>query len=252
VKRKVFWVVLVVIILQSLAGCVSQPKYSDYVGLSQETALMEVNRKKKTNTILIIINWATAGYTTFWIASVIDTIRLVSFSGDFKRVESQIKATPPGLLVGQVAAVPGGESVQRTELTNTAGLDTKKLDNAIINASSVLSERIPRDTTIAVLSVSATNRNTSEYIIGEVEYNLVNSGRFKIVDRRRLDQIRSEQNFQISGEVRDDSAVSIGNMLGANIVITGEITGSGSRQRLMLKALDVQTAQITVIAREDL
>jgi len=90
------------------------------------------------------------------------------------------------------------------------------------------------------------------YNIGELEYNLVNSGRFRIVDRRRLDQIRNEQNFQLSGDVDDNSAVSIGNMLGANIVITGEITGSGSNQRLIIKALDVRTGQIISMAREQL
>jgi hypothetical protein len=39
-------------------------------------------------------------------------------------------------------------------------------------------------------------------------------------------------------------------MLGANIVITGGLTGSGSSQRLTLKALNVQSAQIMAMARE--
>ena len=66
----------------------------------------------------------------------------------------------------------------------------------------------------------------------------------------RLDQIRSEQNFQISGDVDDDSAISIGNMLGANIVITGDISSVGGVNRLVLRALDVRTAQILTMARE--
>jgi len=115
-----------------------------------------------------------------------------------------------------------------------------------------MAEKITRNSIIAILSVYSSDRNTSEYIIGELEYNFVNSGKFKIVDRRRLDQIRTEQNFQMSGEVSDASAVSIGNMLGANIVITGEITGTGSNQNLILKALDVKTAQIIAMTREQL
>jgi hypothetical protein len=39
-------------------------------------------------------------------------------------------------------------------------------------------------------------------------------------------------------------------MLGANIVITGSISGAGTIQRLTIKALDVQTAQILTMARE--
>jgi hypothetical protein len=43
---------------------------------------------------------------------------------------------------------------------------------------------------------------------------------------------------------------SIGNMLGASIVITGNINGTGSSRRLTLKALDVETAEIVSTARE--
>jgi hypothetical protein len=127
---------------------------------------------------------------------------------------------------------------------------TQKMSEAITKSSLEMAERMPSDSTIAILNVFSTNRDTSEYIIGELEYNFVNSGKFRIVDRRRLDQIRVETNFQMSGEVSDDSAISIGNMLGANIVITGEITGIGSNQRLILKALDVRTAQIIAMTRE--
>jgi hypothetical protein len=70
------------------------------------------------------------------------------------------------------------------------------------------------------------------------------------VDRRRLDQIRQEQSFQLSGDVDDRSAISIGNLLEANIVITGNVSGTGTNQWLSLKALDVKTAQILAMARE--
>jgi hypothetical protein len=54
----------------------------------------------------------------------------------------------------------------------------------------------------------------------------------------------------MSGEVDDDSAVSIGNMLGASIVITGNISDSGTTQYMNLKALDVKSARIITMARE--
>jgi TolB-like protein len=54
----------------------------------------------------------------------------------------------------------------------------------------------------------------------------------------------------MSGEVSDDSAVTIGNMLGANIVIVGTISTSGSRGRITIRALDAKTAQIVTMVRE--
>jgi hypothetical protein len=133
-----------------------------------------------------------------------------------------------------------------------SSLTQTKINDAVAKASETMAQTIPRGSVIAVLSVYSSDGSMAEYVIGELEYNLVNSGQFKIVDRRRLDQIRIEQNFQISGEVSDDSAVSIGNILGANIVITGEMTGIGSSQRLSLKALDVKTAQIISMSRVEM
>jgi hypothetical protein len=66
----------------------------------------------------------------------------------------------------------------------------------------------------------------------------------------RLEQIRMEQNFQLSGEVSDDSAVSIGGMLGAGVVIVGTVNTDGSTGRITVRALDTQTAQIITMARE--
>jgi len=158
-----------------------------------------------------------------------------------------------GMLAANFQTVKASGNV--VQYTSQDGLNSsiqKKLSGAIANASTEMAGKIPKDSIIAILSVYSSDKNTSEYIIGELEYTFVNTGKFKIVDRRRLDQIRTEQNFQLSGDVSDSSAVSIGNMLGANIVITGEMSGVGSTQRLVLKALDVRTAQIISMSRKEL
>jgi hypothetical protein len=151
-------------------------------------------------------------------------------------------------IIGNFQKITATADVVLYSRSTTAGV-TRRMTETITSLSGEIAENLPRGSTIAVLSVFSDDRNISEYIIGELEYNLVNSGRFTVVDRRRLDQIRNEQNFQMSGDVSDDSAISIGYMLGANIVITGEITGVGSNQRLILKALDVRTAQIITMVR---
>jgi hypothetical protein len=86
---------------------------------------------------------------------------------------------------------------------------------------------------------------------GTLEFQLVASRKFSIVNRSALDAVRAEQNFQLSGDVSDESAVSIGQMLGASIVIIGNVTPVGANQRLSLSALDVRTAEIVTMARED-
>jgi hypothetical protein len=109
---------------------------------------------------------------------------------------------------------------------------------------------MPKESIVAVLNIASADIESAEFVVDELAYVIVNQGDFKVVDRKSLDAIRNEQNFQTTGEVDDDSAVSIGKLLGANIVITGSITGIGSTRRLRLKALDVTTAQILAMASE--
>lgn len=127
---------------------------------------------------------------------------------------------------------------------------TTGMEGAIIGAYNSLQNALPNNVTVAVLSISSQDHDMATFVINELEFQLVNSRQFKVVDRKTLDAIRSEQNFQSSGDVDDTSAVSIGKMLGANIVITGSIFIMGTTQRLVLKALDVQTAQIVTMSRE--
>jgi curli biogenesis system outer membrane secretion channel CsgG len=75
---------------------------------------------------------------------------------------------------------------------------------------------------------------------------------FIIIDRIQLDKIRLEQNFQLSREVEDETAVSIGKLVGADIIITGSITRTGALRRLCLRALNTQSAQVMAVASEQL
>jgi hypothetical protein len=167
------------------------------------------------------------------------------------------------LLAGGVIAVPVVlfTNIQKitaigdvVEYNNAAGSNRtiqNNLQDIMAGISKQLIETLPARSIIAVLSVSSNDGALSETTIDELEFNLVDSKKFTIVDRARLDQIRREQNFQMSGEVSDDSAVAIGNMLGANIVIVGTIIStSGSEGRITIRALDAKTARIVTMARE--
>ena len=122
--------------------------------------------------------------------------------------------------------------------------DIDELDMAIREAANYLNERIPHGTMLAILSIRSDFTAFSEYIISELNAHIVNDGIFSLGDRQELDQIRTEQNFQMSGEVDDNSALEIGKMLGAQTIITGKVSPLGSQWRIQIRALDVQTAQV--------
>jgi hypothetical protein len=123
------------------------------------------------------------------------------------------------------------------------------IENAVKYGTEELLENIPARAVVAVISVASGDRAMTEYVIGEVEYLLVNSN-LRVVDRRRLDTVMAEQKFQMTGDIDDRSAVSIGKLLGANVVITGSISGSGTTRRLRLTAINVQTGEVVAMASE--
>jgi len=83
-----------------------------------------------------------------------------------------------------------------------------------------------------------------EFVLEEITGYLSSGGTLNLFDRKSLDSIRRERNFQMTGNVDDTTAVSIGKYAGADVVITGSTTGSDSTRRLRFKALDVKTSAI--------
>ena len=119
-----------------------------------------------------------------------------------------------------------------------------ELDLAIRDASDYLNDNIPEGSMIVILNVQSDSAALSNYIIDELIANAVNDRIFKVVDRQQLDLIRTEQNFQLSGEVDDNLALSIGKFFGAHTIVSGRVTQLGDRYRMSIRGLDVQTAQV--------
>ena len=125
------------------------------------------------------------------------------------------------------------------------------LQGAVNSAAATMMRAMPAGTTIAIIGVQSPDIATTNFVVDTLEFSLFQSGNFRLVSRAQLAAILQEQGLHVSGHVDDNSAVSIGNMLGAGLVITGSIGGVGANQRLALRALDVQTAMIVAMALED-
>jgi hypothetical protein len=140
---------------------------------------------------------------------------------------------------GQVVLLGGG---------NTTGA-AMGVEGALARAADDTLKHVPRGSKIAIVYITAQDRSTTEYIAGELEYIWVKAS-YTIIDRSQLDAIRREQNFQMSGEIDDETAVSIGKFTGANIIVTGRVDGEANLRRLRLRALDTQTAEVIGVASE--
>jgi TolB-like protein len=118
------------------------------------------------------------------------------------------------------------------------------IDVALNNSTSYFSNILPANTKVVVLNCTSKWPDLSDYIIEELIGYIVNERKLTVVDRQNLENIRKEMNFQLSGDVSDETAQSIGKMLGAQTIISGSITAIGNAYRLRIRAISVETAQI--------
>jgi curli biogenesis system outer membrane secretion channel CsgG len=65
-----------------------------------------------------------------------------------------------------------------------------------------------------------------------------------VLERENLELIRAEQEYQASGEVSDDSYVSMGHILGVETIVTLSITGSGHQRKLTVRSVGVETGKV--------
>jgi len=131
----------------------------------------------------------------------------------------------------------GGCATTKNELTLS-------LDVAIQESAVEISNNIRSGTVIAIVNVASDALNVSEYIIEELSLYLPRSKNISVVDRRNLDLIQQEMNFQLSGEVSDESARAIGKKLGAQAIVVGSLSEVAGNYRLRLRAINVETAVI--------
>jgi len=87
---------------------------------------------------------------------------------------------------------------------------------------------------------------------------LIKTGRFRMIDRKHIKKVIDEQKFQISGMVDTATAVKIGKLLGAQVIVTGSITEMGCsaasfiakvtscRASMDIQLINVETAEIIV------
>jgi TolB-like protein len=121
------------------------------------------------------------------------------------------------------------------------------LNRAIESAAGEISGKLPERSTVAVISFQSNSENSerlTNYVIDELNGKIANIGKLSPIERRQLNTIREELNFNMSGEVSDASAQRIGRMLGSQYVIMGSIDTVGSQYRIRFRAITTETAAI--------
>ena len=118
------------------------------------------------------------------------------------------------------------------------------LDSGFSGSVKYFEERIAKGTKLVVFNFRSSSPQLSEYVMEELTVHFVNNGSFTVVDRSNLELLQQEMAFQLSGEVSDETALSIGKKLGAQTIISGSIEQMSDIFRLRIRAIAVESAAI--------
>lgn len=124
-----------------------------------------------------------------------------------------------------------------------------KLSESLQTAAAEIAEKLPANTKVVVVGITCEDAVAGEILAEDLTYELLQTGKLIMVDRSNIDLIRKELDFQMSGDVSDESSQRLGSMLGAEILITGSFEKRGNNYRFSLKAVRIETAQIQYITR---
>jgi RNA-binding protein YhbY len=144
-------------------------------------------------------------------------------------------------LLRQSIASDNAARAKLTELlTDKSGL-TEKAINQTLDA---LNSKLPSGINISIMKTQSTERDMLAYVADQLTKAIIQAGKFAVIARSEQALINAEQQFQLSGDVSDESAVSIGKQLGVKYIVLCWISGQKSLRRFYTKVLNIETAQI--------
>lgn len=105
--------------------------------------------------------------------------------------------------------------------------------------------RIPNLAVLAFTGNAGTDPEDLKAVAGRLESELMRTGSFRVVERRNVDAILREQGFQESGACNtSDCQVEVGQILGVERIVSGELTHMGKLWSLTVRQVDVGTGAL--------
>jgi TolB-like protein len=71
----------------------------------------------------------------------------------------------------------------------------------------------------------------------------------RVIERYRLQDLLTEQRLSLSGRVDEDTAIEVGQMVGAQYIIHGQVTTIGETVRMDMRAVDVETSEVLEVQK---
>jgi tetratricopeptide (TPR) repeat protein len=120
--------------------------------------------------------------------------------------------------------------------------DGVALETGLAQIAGDIERALPAGTRIAITNFDSPSARFSAYIMEELEGVLIQRRKLMVVSHRQAEEILNEVNYQLSGNVSDETAVLIGHAIGAEVIITGSLTDLGGKYRFRFGAINIESS----------
>lgn len=99
--------------------------------------------------------------------------------------------------------------------------------------------------TIAVLDFESigSEEHLGKAVSEIMRTELIDTNRYRVVERSQINKTISEQRFQKSGLIDDKSAVELGKLLGADLIVIGSVVKIGTSYTINSRMIDMKTGE---------
>lgn len=104
---------------------------------------------------------------------------------------------------------------------------------------------------VAVLPFKSNNqaKDLTDSVTEKLIIQLVNLRRFRVIERSALDKIMEEQKLGLSGFVDEETAIKVGKLAGADVIILGSINMQLGFVKVSARGIDTETS-VLIVAKE--
>ena len=91
---------------------------------------------------------------------------------------------------------------------------------------------------------SGEENEDTQILTNELQNQLNQTGQFEFIERRNLNQIVEEHQLQLTGMISDDSAIKIGEFLGANYILSSSLGTLGKTSIIYAQITNTENGKI--------
>ena len=129
---------------------------------------------------------------------------------------------------------------------------SKLFKEAISNLIDYSTLKIEDSRRLGVLPIHAKTEHSelnAEYFQEQVQLSVAQNNQFVLIARKDLQAVLEEQKLQLSGLLTEAQTTKIGELLGAELLLAGELYEKEAGYDLFLKLLRVETAEILAVTK---